>query len=64
MRTAFDPGSVNQLANLILELEDAIVIDEPLSATTRAALARRVLSIASAGESDPEQIKRLLLNRS
>lgn len=63
MGTAFNPENATELSNLILDLEDELAFDGPLSSTTRAALARRVMEVASAGETDPELIKARILNR-
>lgn len=63
MGTALNPEKANQLSNLILDLEDELAFDGPLSTTTRAALVRRVMELASNGETDPELIKAHILNR-
>ena len=64
MTMAFDPHHVSVLAKLIFDLEEELVFDGPLSSTTKAALARRVIDLAAAGETDPEMIRAQILNRS
>jgi hypothetical protein len=63
MQSAFDPEGVNNLANAIRHIEEAIVVDYPLSAPTKAKLARRVIDVVSEGEADLERIKAIILNR-
>jgi hypothetical protein len=63
VRTVFDPEHVSRLSSLIFDLEEELAFDGPLSFTTKAALARRVMEVASAGETDPESIKARILNR-
>jgi hypothetical protein len=60
---AFDPESVNGLADLVRELENELTDDAPLNHVTRAALARRVIHFANEGERDRARIKELVLNR-
>jgi hypothetical protein len=60
---AFNPKNANQLSSLIFDLEEELAFDGALSSTTKAALARRVMEVVSAGETDPERIKARILNR-
>jgi hypothetical protein len=64
MQIAFDPEGVRHLADVIQHIEDAIVVDHPLSAPTKAKLARRVIDVVAEGETDPKRIKAIILNRS